>query len=402
MTNVNLCESGKVLFVGLMPPAPGGSSIVARNLLSCFSRDSVVVATAGNRDALGMTFEPLNEQYEVLRKFGHSRWLNNQLFRIQVPVAASKVARIAKKIDAKVIIGSHPTHHLLDIARRAAAQAKVPWLAYLHDTLAEATSHLPDAERLNMLQQGVFSEASHVMVMSEGMADLYREKYSGMETTPLEHIYPLEVRPDLPDAPTVPKLFWSGNVYQINAHSFGRAAAALREARIRMGMTSAKSLGILQGMGIDTSGIDRVYYPEWSDYHAALNDHEMHLLALDWPDESALHRDELATIFPTKTPEYLASGRPILVHCPEDYFLARFFRENDCGTLVTERSPTAVAAAIREIRQGGPEIERKARNGLVALDRFAPGRLSSRLKSVVDATAGLRWGEKLNPELTTA
>jgi hypothetical protein len=167
-------------------------------------------------------------------------------------------------------------------------------------------------------------------------------------------------------------------------------------------MTTAKQLTVLEGMGIDVSALDRVYYPEWSDYLEALNDHEILLLALDWPDESPIHHDELATIFPTKTPEYLASGRPILVHCPEDYFLARFFRHHDCGTIVSERSVDALADAIRTIRQGGAEVRRRSQNGLTAMGRFMPDRVAGRLKSLVDAVSAVKWGEKIEIDLSDA
>ena len=70
------------------------------------------------------------------------------------------------------------------------------------------------------------------------------------------------------------------------------------------------------------------------------------LLALDAPHESNVHRDELATIFPTKTPEYLASGRPVFAHCPSDYFLARFLNEHGCGAVVSEDDDNAIMAQL--------------------------------------------------------
>ena len=96
----------------------------------------------------------------------------------------------------------------------------------------------------------------------------------------------------------------SRNVYNINANAFGRVAAAAASVGHRISMTSPKDEASLTRLGIDTSVIDKTYYPDWSDYLAALEDHQMLLLSLDWPDESPIHRDELATIFPTKTPEW--------------------------------------------------------------------------------------------------
>ncbi|MFV1980301.1 MAG: glycosyltransferase, partial [Rhodothermia bacterium] len=392
MSRPDLCSAGTVLFVGLMPPEPGGSSIVDRNLVACFAKNSVVVATAGNRERSAMQYEPENLTYEVLTPVLYSRRVNHGLFRLQVPVATRRLARIAREIDARVIIGTHPTFHLLEIARRAARHAGIPWIAYLHDTLAEATRHFSQSKRIQRLQDAVFEEASHVLVMSEGMSAFYRDKYRELKTTALEHIYPMPVRTTSPGPPAKSKAFWAGNVYGINARSFSRLATAGHEVGIEISMTSAKDLSTLERLGIDTSAIDCLYYPDWSDYHDALNEHEILLLALDWPDESPIHRDELATIFPTKTPEYLASGRPILVHCPENYFLARFFREHGCGTVVCERSLGSIEEAFREIRAGGSHIRAQTDNALAATSRFLPERIAGRLKTVVDAVAKVRWG----------
>jgi hypothetical protein len=399
MSVPNLCEAGTVLFVGLMPPEPGGTPIVGRNLLSCFAPSSIVVATAEYSGRSAMLYEPENQTHEILRSFGHSTRVNQFLFDLQVPIAARSLARLAREIDARVIIGSYPTFHLLDVVRRAAKRLDIPWVAYLHDTLAETTHHLPQRERILRLQNAVFDEASHVFVMSEGMAELYRVKYPTLQTTALEHIYPLSVRTELPRPPSHQRMFWGGSVYDINQRSFGRVADSVILAGTGITMTSPQNSSFLQAKGINTSAIDHSYYPDWNEYHSTLSEHETLLLTLDWPDESEMHRDELATIFPTKTPEYLATGRPILVHCPEDYFLAKFFREHKCGTVVSERSLPSITEAIKGMREGGPEIRAQCENALNAVSLFRPERIAGRAKAVVDAVSNSSWGQRAAVDL---
>jgi glycosyltransferase involved in cell wall biosynthesis len=55
------------------------------------------------------------------------------------------------------------------------------------------------------------------------------------------------------------------------------------------------------------------------------------------------------TSAPGKIGDYLASGRPILVHAPKDSFLAWYFREHECGVVVDEDDPAALAEAIERI-----------------------------------------------------
>jgi glycosyltransferase involved in cell wall biosynthesis len=49
---------------------------------------------------------------------------------------------------------------------------------------------------------------------------------------------------------------------------------------------------------------------------------------------------------PGKMGEYLASGRPILVHAPADSFIAWYFRHHECGLVVDENDPARLAQAI--------------------------------------------------------
>lgn len=49
---------------------------------------------------------------------------------------------------------------------------------------------------------------------------------------------------------------------------------------------------------------------------------------------------------PGKMGEYLAAGRPILVHAPSDSFIAWYFRRHECGLVVDENDPSQLAKGI--------------------------------------------------------
>src|SRR5206468_10785623 len=55
-------------------------------------------------------------------------------------------------------------------------------------------------------------------------------------------------------------------------------------------------------------------------------------------------RDQLATCFGIKSYEYFLSQRPVILQCPGDYFIARFYREWDCGLVVDDPRSDALAA----------------------------------------------------------
>lgn len=67
-------------------------------------------------------------------------------------------------------------------------------------------------------------------------------------------------------------------------------------------------------------------------------------LAFDSP-----YPDVVRTSAPAKMAEYLAAGRPILVHAPADSFLSGYFRRHGCGVVVDQSDPAALAQALQRL-----------------------------------------------------
>jgi len=57
-------------------------------------------------------------------------------------------------------------------------------------------------------------------------------------------------------------------------------------------------------------------------------------------------REIVNTSVPAKMSDYLAMGRPILVHAPKAAFVSQYFRAHDCGLVVSDNDPSMLAAAI--------------------------------------------------------
>jgi glycosyltransferase involved in cell wall biosynthesis len=58
------------------------------------------------------------------------------------------------------------------------------------------------------------------------------------------------------------------------------------------------------------------------------------------------HSEVVRTAAPGKMGEYLASGRPILVHAPADSFIAWYFRRHECGLVVDDSDPSQLAKGL--------------------------------------------------------
>ncbi len=331
-----------VIVSGPWAPEKTGSAVLMGNLLSAFDPASYTVITrrpgAAAQDQRVRPFLP--------RSLGRKRLLR-WADTLAEPALVARIVASVLSNQAVAVVGVYPDLPHLAAAHRAAALTKRPCVVYLHDTVAEAASHGLVAQRSARVQEAVFRDAT-VLVMSQGMADLYASKY-GLTARPVVHAYPEPIPTNPPTDEGDPALLWAGEVYRINQHAVARVADAAGRAGRTFRLATRRSPADLAAQGVKGDHVETTFFADRPTYLNAIARHSILVLALDDADESAVHRDELATIFPTKTPEYLATGRPILVHCPEDWFLARFFRGHGCGEVVSSRDPAALDAALRRL-----------------------------------------------------
>ena len=388
-----LCSHGHAIIASPYPPEDGGSCILMRELLAQFDPLSFTLVTRAPYRKSGPEEGRRGARYDLISTIGAIRGLNRWWHYLQLPLACARLARLTRRLDARVIVGVYPTLELLALAQRVAASEKLPLVAYFHDTLREGLDGTRWAKPAIRLQKSVFEEASGLLVMSQGMSELYRRKY-GMEAEPIEHIY-TEAIPNLPPAKvTIRQAFWAGSIYGININSVARVSRALEAIRTSFLLATSSPSVRLAALGVGGPHVRQTYFSKRTDYLTELQKQGLLVLALDWPDESSIHEDELATIFPTKTPEYLAAGRPILVHCPEHYFLAKFVQRHRCGLVVTERSPDALMQACARLLDSGEEARHFSIRALQAARLFSPGLIVPRFKAVVETAASLGWRPK--------
>lgn len=385
-----VCDAGHAIVASAYyPPSVTGSSVLMYNLLSQFDPSSYTVATAGSPHTHSLEREIESDLHEVFTSVRWSWRVKKWMHVRQIPLGAIRLAHLIQRKHAAVLIAVYPDYPMLAAAHGAAKKTGVPWAAYFHDTMAESQSNSPFEQRAADLQKKVFSDADKILVMSQGMADLYREKY-GLNAQPVVHTYP-EVIPETthdpaPDAGG----FWSGTIYRINQHAFARVSGAFERAGESLFLATNRSTDELRRQGISGAHLRVGFFPERAPYLAALRQQKILVQALDWPDESPVHRDELATIFPTKTPEYLASGCPMLVHCPGDYFLASFVRDYDCGLVVDSRDPGALDEALDRLLTRPDVAERLAEKARSTAKLFEKARVAQVFRNSVTEVTGLK------------
>jgi len=381
----SLCDSGHVLVVShSYPPVASGSSVVIRNLLHGFAPASYTVATCGTQQQRAAIAE--NSQARVKRIVpanpGPAR-LNLYWLDLLGPLLIRRLKSLCRQSEPSVILAVYPEFHFFQAACRVADSLDIPLVAYLHDTLTEALSRGRLRNRAKKLEARVFDRAARVLVMSEGMSDLYRHKHNH-EFQPLVHAY-LEPITNEPAESTSTQAFWSGAIYAINVNAVRRVSASLERTGRQFHLTTKVPRSTLARLGISGDHISTHFYAGRAAYLAAMQQQGVLILAIDFPDESPVHEDELATIFPTKTPEYLASGRPIVVHCPQHYFLAKYFQDRDAGIVVSDRDPAALDEAFTALKDNPARARELGVNALRSAKEFAYGPVSSTLSTVLNS-----------------
>jgi len=81
--------------------------------------------------------------------------------------------------------------------------------------------------------------------------------------------------------------------------------------------------------------------------------------------------------------EYLASGRPILVHAPAESFIAEYCNKYNCGYVVDEKDPQLLVNTICEIILNPNKREIVSKNAIMrAQEDFSYDRFNQELLKI--------------------
>jgi len=383
-----ICEAGHILVITAeFYRAATGSAVVMRNLLTQFAPESFTILT---REIAPQLSAPVPPDIRVLTvrtdppftTRGERYWRD-----LAHPFIKRRIKRAVQRVRPALILAVYPTLHIFSAAIQAAEANGIPWVAYLHDTLAEQYRGTKYERWAEDVQREVFTSAGAILVTGQGMVDLYRTKHS-VECKPIEIGFCEPIPTTLASPPAgAPYAFMGGSIYAVNKEAVVRLMQGAEQAGVRFRLAIPASWAFLRKLGIPRRNAEKVHYAGRKEYLGALFKQNILAVALNWPDECSTPEDELATAFPTKAVEYLASGQPILVHCPGSYFLARFFHAHECGIVVSTRDIAAITAAIRTLVNGGPEVERMRHNALRAARMFAIDRIRALLKQELENVA---------------
>jgi len=375
------------------PPRSGGTSRVLFNLLSWFQPDEYRVATsAPARNEARVDGNPEARVTFVSKPLPSGYWFCQLFNCMQILPAVIRVLKIIRRDKCRVLVGVFPDIQYLTIAYFAHRLSGIPLVIYQHDLIVENRYGGYLGMLACWIQPRVFRSASTLWTISDGLSKYLKEKYS-VSAHSLPHCY----NEDLPETGDFNdkkqesgySVCFAGSVGAINAAALKRvaiAAGTFEDVKIRV--TGHPDSSVLKRVGVPVSRIETFFMVDRAAFLTFIAGQDILLSCLSWPDESSVGKEELMTVFPTKIPEYLASGKPILVHCPGDYFLAKFMRAHDCAWVITERSEDALISALKDIRENEGKRLARRENALKAARLFSGGEISGFFREGLEHAAG--------------
>lgn len=354
-----------------VPPETTGSAVVVLNLAKQFSRAEMVVAGEHPHGRPAIVWkEEWPEIVYLIKGWSQTSRGTRWRRRTKFPWLIFRCLRLVRKYKCKAIVAVFPNEDFLLAGYVVSVLTRAKFYPYFHNTYLEqcqlGSLHYRFAR---WFQSRVFTRAKHIFVMSEGMVQLYRERYPDLKCSALVHSFNEDIpefnRPPQPG--TSMRFAMCGNINESCAEATVRVCAAIRQLDSPLTILSGTARTYLRRLGI-LQGKVRYETVSWGLMVQRLEEADIVVLAHGF--KGGLSKEEYSTIFPTRTIEYLICGRPILAHAPADCHLTRFLREQGCALVVDEPSVEAILAAIQRLYEDGDLRSFLVRNALRTAELF--------------------------------
>jgi len=359
-----------------LPPLWSGQAVVLKRLLEALDpRDYCLIARHNFEAECAAAPDCLPAQYYrlpfdlMLRggRFGFSRWHTPSVLEFASKRRGEKLAHILRREECQAVVAC--TDSLLDIPAGFYASQLVgaAFYAYIFDDYSR--KWIPENERVfaAQVEPRALGGARGIIVPNEFMRDELHRRYgvaprvihnpcdltpyrSPVEAAPADEHAESLTRQKANAASNEFKLVYTGAIYDAHYDSFVRLLAALEslpaERPARLHVYTGDKVERLVANGLR----GRVEFHEHIAPHESPRvqrtaDALFLALAFDSP-----YPEVIRTSAPGKLGEYLAAGRPVLVHAPPDSFLAWYFRRYDCGLVIDQPDAARLKEGIERLR----------------------------------------------------
>jgi glycosyltransferase involved in cell wall biosynthesis len=349
----------------VFPPTWSGQSVVLSRLLDGLSSNQYCLISRvdyGIETTDGVHMPRLTGKYFYLP--AELNIIRGQRFRLTnfargflntmvgVMARGRRIARIVQSEKCDAIISC--SGDLLDLpaAYFASRLARVPFYPYFFDYYAyqfiEPMTHRHAAFMEPYLVRG----AKDVIVPNETLAAELKQRY-GIEPAVIhnpcdlsQYSSALTERPARSEGEI--KITYTGAIYDAHFDAFRNlltAIKALGRGDVRLHVYTALPRVYLEANGIHGPV---VFHDHVATNKVSAIQNQSDILFLPLAFDSP-YPEIIRTSAPGKLGEYLAAGRPVLVHAPADSFASWYFRLHECGTVVDRNDAAEVRQALQQL-----------------------------------------------------
>ncbi|HJU37621.1 MAG TPA: glycosyltransferase [Gaiellaceae bacterium] len=377
------------------PPTRGGTPVLIHRLLSGLASDELEVVTdAALRDQVRQGGpRVLRAPYHFVRRKGPAgnrravgRMLNTALNSGLAVAAGLRAAALARRRGAGWILTVSDEGFSVIAGAVGTRLAGVPHVVMVFDLWEENTYNRFARALAHALEPRILRRAARVVVHNDKMAEHYRAKHGiscAVVPTSVEPWQTASPRPRRPDGAR--EILFAGAIYWAQEDALRRLSRVAQELDgVRLTIVgSGSDEAALRARGIVADRLESDLPPEL--FRPRLEQADVLFLGLGF--ETA-YPEIIRTAAPAKLPEYMASGRPILVHAPRGSHVAEYGREAGFAEVVDTPDEQALRAALLRLLED-PELAagRAARAQELVRERHEAARVRDEFCRLLESVA---------------
>ena len=266
---------------------------------------------------------------------------------------ARQIETVVRARDYRAIVACSGDPIDLPASAIAARRLGIPLIAYMFDDYGTQYKILPPYQQFAArYDRFVARRAERIIVPNEMLAAEYAARHRvepAIIRNPHAGIY--GDGNDQPLGTDEVRIVYTGSVYHVHDDAFARLLEVIEDSEQSLVLDLYSSVDTTRYAVFQRSGRVR-HHGHLADAEALRVQAEAEILflrlAFDCPAP-----DVVRSALPGKFPEYLASGRPILVHAPADSFVAWYCRRHHCAAVVDEPDTRALADTLGRLLSDG-------------------------------------------------
>lgn len=342
-----------------LPPSASGQAVVLRRLLGDWKAEEYCLlsqhapddAAQGRLPGRHYQYAP-HSQLRRGHRFGLARVREALNISLGIRARARQVTEIARRERCTAVVACTGDIFDLPAGYLAARRLGLPFYPYIFDHYSYREWRDSVRRFLTRRMEPVLLKgARRVIVPNEVLGDDLRKRY-GVDSVVIHNSFDIKPYEALLKEPVAPangevKIVYTGDIYEAHYDAFRNLLGAIEllgRGDVKLHVYTSRPIDELVQFGI-RGPIVRHEFKSATEVPRIQREADLLFLPLAF---SSPYPELVRTSATTKLGEYLAAGRPVLVHAPKDSFVAWYFRTRDCGLVVDRPDAELLAGTMRK------------------------------------------------------